>query len=185
MEVLSFTGPSNSGKTLTIESLVRHWKAEGLKVGVLKHCPKGYQMDREGKDSDRVFRAGADIVGVAGPDECALRLRQPGGTEPLLLIERAFPTDLDVALLEGFRDAPVPQVVVLEEGEAIPTEGLPVGVIAFVHPGGCAGPGLPVFRPGDGKALGEFLRYRLGIGAVPKRTHDPSATRAESSGTTG
>ncbi len=169
MQVISFTGRSNSGKTLTIEALVRHWKAQGLRVGVLKHCPKGYQLDHEGKDSARVYGAGADVVGVAGPDECAVRWRSHGGMDPLALVERAFPSDLEVVVLEGFRAAPVPHVVVLEARERIPVDGADVGVVAWVHPFASTAADRPVFRPGDGGALAAFLCDRLGIGRVARQ----------------
>lgn len=167
MKVLSFNGPSNSGKTLTIESLVRYWKEIRLRVGVLKHCPKGYQLDRDGKDSARTFAAGADVVGVAGPDEWAVRTRARGGIDPLELVRRAFPEDLDVVILEGFRDAAVPQVRVLEGTDPLPVGDFP-DVLAWVHPTASGGPGTRVFRPGDGRSLGAFLGYRLGVTEAPE-----------------
>lgn len=164
MQILSFTGPSNSGKTWTIEVLVRTWKEQGLRVGVLKHCPKGYQLDREGKDSDRVFGAGADVVAVASPTECAVRYKETAPVDPLALIARSFPPDLDVVVLEGFREVDVPKIRVLERHEATTVPGREDQVVALIHPTAFGGADVPVFRPGDGRALAQFLAGRLGIG---------------------
>ena len=55
-------GWSGSGKTTLVVKIVRHFATRGLKVAVIKHDVHGIDADREGKDSDRIFRGGAGVV---------------------------------------------------------------------------------------------------------------------------
>ncbi len=63
LRVVSFvSASSNSGKTTLIEKIVKHLKARGLRVAVVKHASAGFELDRPGKDSWRFQEAGADSV---------------------------------------------------------------------------------------------------------------------------
>jgi molybdopterin-guanine dinucleotide biosynthesis protein MobB len=105
--VVGIRGPSGSGKTLLIERLVPRLRARGLRVAVVKHCSHRLDVDHPGKDSDRIFRAGADVI-AAGPGEALLRIHADHMTLDECL--RRLPGDCDVVLVEGFRDMPFPQV---------------------------------------------------------------------------
>ena len=72
MAVLACCGFKDSGKTTLIEAVVLLLRERGLSVAVVKHDAHGVQFDRPGKDSDRFFQAGADIV-VRGSNESAAR----------------------------------------------------------------------------------------------------------------
>ena len=69
---ISIMGWSGSGKTAFIEKLIPQLRARGLRVGVLKHDSHRFDMDREGKDTWRFGRAGADVVAIASPDQAAV-----------------------------------------------------------------------------------------------------------------
>lgn len=104
--VVGVVGASGAGKTAVVEGLVRRLRDVGLKVGVVKHAAHGFQVDREGSDSDRAARAGAAAVLLADDQELALRVF-PG--RPLALQELVVLYPLegvvapDVVLVEGFR----------------------------------------------------------------------------------
>ncbi len=68
-------GWSGSGKTSLIESVVPHLCRKGLKVAVLKHTDHEIQVDHPGKDSDRLFRSGADVF-LSGSQEGLMRSRE-------------------------------------------------------------------------------------------------------------
>ena len=78
MAVLACCGFKNSGKTTLIEGVIPLLRARGLSVAVVKHDAHGVQFDRPGKDSDRFFRAGADVV-VRGSNESAARWHPSNG----------------------------------------------------------------------------------------------------------
>jgi len=81
--VVSFVArSSNSGKTTLIEKIVTILKGRGLRVAVIKHTSKGFDLDNPGKDSWRFQRAGADAVILAGPDQVALMKRVAQQTSP-------------------------------------------------------------------------------------------------------
>ena len=115
-------GYSGSGKTTLILELVRRLSALGLKVGVIKHDVHGLDVDREGKDSDRIFRAGADVL-MRGPDELFLRSHnnQEADLETIL---NFFCPHYDLVLLEGHKSTPFVDKVWLlkDEKESCPSE---------------------------------------------------------------
>lgn len=104
--VVGVVGASGAGKTAVVEGLVRRLRDVGLKVGVVKHAAHGFQVDREGSDSDRAARAGAVAVLLAGDQELAVQAF-PG--HPVALQEAVPLCHLegvvapDVVLVEGFR----------------------------------------------------------------------------------
>jgi len=102
MKTVSFVAASsNSGKTTLIEKVVRILKDRGLRVAVIKHASKGFELDRPGKDSWRFRKAGADAVMLVGPDDVALMKkteRQPSSEELEL-----WAGDVDIVIREGFK----------------------------------------------------------------------------------
>jgi molybdopterin-guanine dinucleotide biosynthesis protein B len=102
MKTVSFVAASsNSGKTTLIEKVVRILKDRGLRVAVIKHASKGFDIDRPGKDSWRFREAGADTVMLVGPDSVALLKkieRQPSPEELEL-----WAGDVDIVIREGFK----------------------------------------------------------------------------------
>ncbi len=110
-QLIAFVGPSGSGKTTLIEQLVPALRATGLTVGAIKNDAHGFQMDREGKDSDRLFQAGADGVLIQSPTELAYRRAHPGRQDPAALAERYF-ADCALVIVEGAKESPLPKIEV-------------------------------------------------------------------------
>lgn len=101
MNIFTFVAASsNSGKTTLIEKVVPLLKAQGLRVAVVKHASKGFDLDRPGKDSWRFREAGADDVLLLSTDRMAL-LRELRGGPPADI--RELLAGADVVLQEGFR----------------------------------------------------------------------------------
>jgi molybdopterin-guanine dinucleotide biosynthesis protein B len=131
--LLSLLGPSNAGKTTLAVRLVERWSAGGLAVGYLKHASHGFEMDRPGKDSARATAAGAVGVGVAGPEGTAF-LEPVRHEDPRLLATRFLP-HADVVVVEGFRDAALPAVVLAgADGAAAVLETARGEILAVVAP---------------------------------------------------
>lgn len=66
--IISVIAPtSGTGKTTFIEKLVKIFSEENLKVGVIKSDAHGFNLDVEGKDSQRFQNAGAKSVAVVSP----------------------------------------------------------------------------------------------------------------------
>jgi molybdopterin-guanine dinucleotide biosynthesis protein MobB len=118
--VLAVCGFSGSGKTTLIEAAIAPLIARGLSVAVVKHDTHGFVVDKEGKDSDRFFRAGATVA-LRGPSEQFFRR----GASAILTLE-AILTDLardhDLLLVEGHKDTPLAKLWLGNAQGAVPPE---------------------------------------------------------------
>jgi molybdopterin-guanine dinucleotide biosynthesis adapter protein len=100
--IISFVARSSgSGKTTLIEKVVPLLKDRGLRVAVIKHASKGFDLDTPGKDSWRFQKAGADAVLIAGPDRMAL-MKKLDAALSLSDYERMV-SDADIIIEEGFK----------------------------------------------------------------------------------
>jgi len=118
LPILGICGWSGSGKTTLIEALVTRFRAQGLSVAVVKHDVHGVDLDHVGKDSDRLFRAGADAL-LQGPNEELFRLHTlpNSGLHELL---GSVALQYDLLLVEGHKGTPLPKVWLLSAGEGEP-----------------------------------------------------------------
>ena len=77
--IVSFVAPSGTGKTTYLEKLLPALAARGLRVLVIKHDVHGFEVDRPGKDTWRLRRAGAHGVLIANREQMALMAGQGPG----------------------------------------------------------------------------------------------------------
>lgn len=159
MKAVCFVGWSGSGKTTLVERLVPELRARGHAVGYLKSHGRAFQMDREGKDTDRIYRAGAERVVIASPTEAALRWRISGERDARELVQSCF-QGCDIVLLEGFKSSDLPKIEVVGSepvhAEAIGAER----VIALVSNREDARD-LPRFERDDIAGLARFVEEAL------------------------
>ena len=138
--IIAVLGSKKSGKTTTIEALIRELTRRGYKVTAVKHIPeKDFTIDIVGKDTWRFAVAGAKTVVSISPKEIATIMR--GNTNNLSLeavLERC--RDSDIILIEGFRkilgkNSKVPKIVAVKSKEEV-DEALKVfePIIAFTGP---------------------------------------------------
>jgi molybdopterin-guanine dinucleotide biosynthesis adapter protein len=105
---------SNSGKTTLIEKVVRILKARGLRVAVVKHASKGFDLDKPGKDSWRFRQAGADAVVLVGPDAMAVMKKIIVEPTPEELVLTAG--DVDIVIHEGFKRSAKNRIEIFRHG---------------------------------------------------------------------
>ena len=118
LPILGICGWSGSGKTTLIERILPELRRKGLDVAVVKHDARGIDVDREGKDSDRLYRAGADVV-LQGPDEEFLRAHRRGSSE-LTQTLAALAERYDLVLVEGHKEALLQKVWLCGEQDTVP-----------------------------------------------------------------
>ncbi len=124
---LAVCGWSGSGKTTLLEAVVPELVRDGLAVAVVKHDAHGLDVDTPGKDSDRLFRAGADVV-AHSPEEAFARRR--GGSELASLLREAR-AEHDLVLVEGHKGTPLPKVWLASPGDPAPPADV-AGVVAVL-----------------------------------------------------
>ncbi len=112
LPVLGFAAFSGSGKTTLLERVIPRLVEAGVRPALVKHSHHDFEMDKPGKDSDRLRRAGAGQVLLASPWRTAWIREGDGETEPRLqeLLSRLDLSSLDLVLVEGFRQEPIPKI---------------------------------------------------------------------------
>ncbi len=115
LPVLAIAGYSGAGKTTLIEAVLPKLVAQDLRVAVIKHDVHGLQVDRPGKDSARLFEAGADVY-LQGPQEHLVRGHAAPDSSMLAAINR-IAMHYDLLLVEGFKSSPLNKIWLLGEGE--------------------------------------------------------------------
>ena len=112
MQVFGFAGWSGSGKTTLIERLISRFVAQGLVVSLVKHAHHEFDIDRPGKDSHRHREAGCREVLISSGVRWALMHELRGAAEMTIEDALARLSPCDLALVEGFKAAPIPKLEV-------------------------------------------------------------------------
>jgi molybdopterin-guanine dinucleotide biosynthesis protein B len=161
MKAFSFIGRSGSGKSRLIARLIPELRRRGWAVAVIKHCPHGFSLDREGTDSGRFFAEGADGVGLISSRETAVFQRARKTPDFGAFAERHFP-GVDFLLVEGGRARKgIQKIEVLGENERLRPVGESDDRIAVVSDQG--GPfNRPLFRHSQVREIARFLESRSG-----------------------
>jgi molybdopterin-guanine dinucleotide biosynthesis protein MobB len=105
---------SGTGKTTLIEEVVRLLKKKGYRIGTVKHSGHGADMDKEGSDSWRFTQAGAEITVLAAKGQLSVlkAIEEPSIDHALLEAS----SGMDIVLVEGFKEMPVPKIEVYRGG---------------------------------------------------------------------
>lgn len=107
-------GCSNTGKTVLIEGLIKELKKRGKSVATIKHDVHGFDIDKEGKDTWRHRKAGAEAVIISSKKRMAL-IREVEEEIPLKeLIDQV--KDFDFIIIEGYKKSPYKKLEVFREG---------------------------------------------------------------------
>lgn len=110
--VLGFAAFSGTGKTTLLLKLIPRLRAEGLRVGLIKHAHHGFDIDHPGKDSHELRIAGASPVLIASSIRRAVITERPVPRDPVLAEELACfaDADVDMVLVEGFKRERFPKI---------------------------------------------------------------------------
>jgi molybdopterin-guanine dinucleotide biosynthesis protein MobB len=158
--VILFIGRSGSGKTTLLERLIPELQRRGHRVAAIKHHHHaGLPFDVPGKDSERLARAGAEHVVVAGPDRLmsVRRLCRP----PSLAEVVATIGDVDLILVEGYKGERAPKIQVSraalgDDALLCPPEELVAVVADHALPAS-----VPQFGLDDVSALADLVEARF------------------------
>lgn len=105
---------SNVGKTVLIEGLIKEIKKRGYKVATIKHDVHGFDIDKEGKDTWRHRKAGAEAVIISSKERMAF-IREVEEEIPLEDLIKKL-EDFDFIIIEGYKNSRYKKLEVYREG---------------------------------------------------------------------
>ena len=110
--LLGFAAYSGTGKTTLLENLIPILSQRGISTAMIKHSHHDFEIDKEGKDSFRLRKAGAKQMLIASAYRSALITEKEGQVEPELsdLIQQIDCKNIDILLVEGFRHVAFPKI---------------------------------------------------------------------------
>ena len=132
LPLLGITGYSGSGKTTLLEKLLPQLIKKGLCVSVIKHSHHNAHVDKEGKDSWRMKEAGSAQVIMACDARWALMTETPQAPVSLAYLSQQFDYHLtDLVLVEGFKQEPIPKILLHRQEMTKPLPELDENVLAL------------------------------------------------------
>jgi molybdopterin-guanine dinucleotide biosynthesis protein B len=168
---LSIIGWSGAGKTTLVERLVSELRTRGLRVGVVKHSSDQHPLHRAGSDTARFEHEGAALVGFATPAGVQLSVKEEPEKALLPLLER-FADAVEVVLVEGWKEGPLPKLEVWREGLGPLLAATRSDVLAVVTDAprlpADAPEGLRRFGTAELKGIAEFITH-----LAREQAHEP------------
>lgn len=132
--MVSFVAPSGTGKTTLVEAVIADLIGRGIAVSAVKHDAHRIELDTKGKDSWRLRQAGAETL-LVGENQLAW-MSDHGTAPPLEALVSLFFSTADIVIVEGYRSAGLPTVLVERPEVQDSTWHRPPTdqIIATVHP---------------------------------------------------
>jgi molybdopterin-guanine dinucleotide biosynthesis protein MobB len=158
--VLGFAAFSGTGKTTLLEKLIPQLTGQGIRIGMVKHAHHEFDIDKSGKDSYRLRKAGAQQVLIASSQRQALMTENVTPQEPRLdeLLTRLDLGNIDLVLVEGFKHVPFPKIELHRKalGKTLQyPEDPDIIAVASDHLDDCGG--LPALDINDTAAIASFI----------------------------
>ena len=163
--VVGFSAYSGTGKTTLLKQLIPWLRQQGLRVGVVKLSHHRVEVDRPGKDSYELRKAGASEMLLASRHGWALMVDTEDAGDPDLqaLLQRLDQSRLDLILVEGFRHQAFPKIELhrpsLGRPLIFPDDPAVIAVASDVEIG--VPPGMPRLDLNDVSAIGRFIVARM------------------------
>jgi molybdopterin-guanine dinucleotide biosynthesis protein MobB len=160
---IAFCGYSGSGKTTLVAALVRAL-TETYSIAYYKHGCHRFDMDREGKDSWILRKAGAGTVMIADPEKQAIITDHRSGSSQL---ERQAFSDSDLLFVEGLKELPLQKLILVDTDRRILElirNGMLTSVAALIvpdDPGSYAAFGMPVYQRDSVREIAGFIETLL------------------------
>ena len=164
--VLGFAGYSGAGKTTLLKQIIPLLKEQGLRVGLIKKSHHAVEIDKPGKDSYELRKAGASPVMLSSSLCRAIITQHDVAQERSLAEELPFfdRTGVDLILVEGFKLEPFPKIELHR-----PSLGKPLlfpsdpSIIAIATDGILPDePGIPQFDINSPRLIADFILAFLG-----------------------
>ena len=140
MQVIAVVGSKKSGKTTTIENLIKELTKRGYKVAAIKHVSEpDFTIDTQGKDTWKFARAGAKtILSVAANEVATIEKTALENISLNALLKKCKGND--IILIEGLKKQVatkknIPKIVVVKsKEEALNAQETYKPILAFSGP---------------------------------------------------
>ncbi len=106
--ILGVYGFHNSGKTALVVKLTEGLVSRGYSVATIKHIPREFSVDAEGKDTWRHKKAGAGIVVASSLNETTFIFNRHLGLDEIMSRLGGY----DVILVEGCKKSSIQKIAV-------------------------------------------------------------------------
>ncbi|MDC9603741.1 molybdopterin-guanine dinucleotide biosynthesis protein MobB [Xenorhabdus griffiniae] len=118
LPILGITAYSGTGKTTLLKQVIPLLRQQHIRVGLIKHTHHNMDVDKPGKDSYELRKAGAAQTLVASQQLWALMTETPELPElDLDYLASRFDANLsDLILVEGFKHEPIPKIALYRDG---------------------------------------------------------------------
>lgn len=124
--LLAIAAWSGTGKTTLLKKLIPELCAKGIRPGLIKHTHHNMDVDKPGKDSYELRKAGAAQTLVASRQRWALMTETPEEEELDLafLVSRMDASKLDLVLVEGFKHEAIAKIMLFRQDAGHPVNEL-------------------------------------------------------------
>lgn len=160
--LIGVVGWKNSGKTTLVERLIPLLTARGLKVATVKHTHHDLRPADGATDGERHTRAGAITTIVMAPTAWEIDGHRQEHAPPTFGDLASYLGEADIALVEGFKSAPIPKIEVRRLAsptqEPLAERDRHVIAVAADHPTETSG--QPLFDLDDADGIADFIAAR-------------------------
>lgn len=175
--ILGFAAYSGTGKTTLLEALLPKLTEAGLRIGMLKHAHHNFDVDKPGKDSYRLRKAGASQMLIASRNRFALMTETPEAEAEFEYLLTRFDEDmLDVVLVEGCKNIAFPKIELHREEVGKPwLYPNDENIIAIASDSGELDSELPQMNIHDLEAIAQFVIQYAQEAKAPKNKEKEAA----------
>ncbi|MCZ0741246.1 bifunctional molybdopterin-guanine dinucleotide biosynthesis adaptor protein MobB/molybdopterin molybdotransferase MoeA [Vibrio diabolicus] len=175
--ILGFAAYSGTGKTTLLEALLPKLTETGLRIGMLKHAHHNFDVDKPGKDSYRLRKAGASQMLIASRNRFALMTETPEAEAEFEYLLTRFDEDkLDVVLVEGCKNIVFPKIELHREEVGKPwLYPNDENIIAIASDSAELDSELPQMNINDLDAIAQFVLQYVQDAKAPKSKEKEAA----------
>ncbi len=175
--ILGFAAYSGTGKTTLLEALLPKLTEAGLRIGMLKHAHHNFDVDKPGKDSYRLRKAGASQMLIASRNRFALMTETPEAEAEFEYLLTRFDEDkLDVVLVEGCKNIAFPKIELHREEVGKPwLYPHDENIIAIASDSAELDSELPQMNINDLNAIAQFVLQYVQDAKAPKSKEKDAA----------
>ncbi|MCR9983386.1 bifunctional molybdopterin-guanine dinucleotide biosynthesis adaptor protein MobB/molybdopterin molybdotransferase MoeA [Vibrio alginolyticus] len=175
--ILGFAAYSGTGKTTLLEALLPKLTEAGLRIGMLKHAHHNFDVDKPGKDSYRLRKAGASQMLIASRNRFALMTETPEAEAEFEYLLTRFDEDkLDVVLVEGCKNIAFPKIELHREEVGKPwLYPNDENIIAIASNSAELDSELPQMNINDLEAIAQFVIQYVQEAKAPKNKEKEAA----------